>query len=432
MYFISSVDQQLLQTLQTQSKMPTALITGATGILGREIVLALGRDKKTWSTVWALSRSQKLEWPSNVKSQHLDLQASAKDMAEELGDIKPDYIFFAAYLAQDSEEKATQVNGAMLENFLSALEITGAHKTVKRIILTTGAKQYGVHLGIPKMPMEESDRWLADRDRPPNFYYKQQNILKDKSERGSWDWVVTYPNDVIGVAKGNFMNLPAALGIYCAVTKELGEELVWPGSPDFYNQFDCFTSSTLHAKFNLWAALEKSPEVSNQAFNVVNGDVESWQNMWPKLAKKFGLRIPETMFTKEEEQGDMDEKGMGSVTKLMERPPITEFAAERGLKDTRYVKQSRVEAKIDLVKWSERKDVKEAWKRLAESKGLEQEAFEKATWGFLTFVFGRNFDIIISMNKARKAGWTGHQDTWESLDSTLDKLVAEKVLPRFP
>lgn len=412
--------------------MPTALVTGATGILGREIVTALSEDKKTWSTVYALSRSQKLEWPSNVKQQQLDLQASAKDMAKELGDIKPEYIFFTAYLAQDTEEKATQVNGAMLENFLNALEISGASKSVKRVILTTGAKQYGVHFGVPKQPMEESDRWLSDPERPPNFYYKQQNTLAEKAGKQGWDWVVTYPNDVIGVAKGNFMNLVTSLGIYCAVTKELGQDLVWPGSPDFYTKFDCFTYSRLHAKFNLWAALEKNPAVSNQAFNVVNGDVESWQNMWPKLAKKFGLKVPEKMFTKEEEQGNIDTNGPGSLTKLMDRPPICEFAAERGLKDTKYTSPSSVEAKIDLVKWSQRDDVKKAWNKLAEDKGLEKEAFEKATWGFLTFVFGRNFDIVISMSKARKAGWTGYQDTWDALDQTMEELVGEGVLPKFP
>jgi len=410
--------------------MPSALVTGATGILGRAIVEALGQDKQTWPTVYALSRSQKLDFPDNVKSQHLDLLASAEDMAKELGNIQPEYVFFTAYLAKDSEEEATKVNGAMLENFLEALKITGASKTVKRVVLTTGAKQYGVHLGNVKQPMEESDRWLSDSDRPPNFYYKQQNTLAEKAQEQGWDWVVTYPNDVIGVAKNNFMNLVTTLGFYCAVTKEMGQELMWPGSPDFYLKFDCFTYSRLHAKFNLWAALEQSPKVSNQAFNVVNGDVESWQNMWPKLARKFDLSIPERMFTSEEEAGKMDEK-TGSVMPLMERPPISEFAAERGLKDTKYTKQSRVEQKIDLIKWSQRSDVKDAWEQLAKREGLEHDAFEKATWGFLGFVLGRAYDIVISMNKARNAGWTGHQDTWDSLSGCLDELVGEGVLPAF-
>ena len=313
--------------------MPSAIVTGATGILGREIMLELGKDKQTWPTVYALSRSKKDQYPENVKHQHIDLQSSAEDMAKELQHVQPDYVFFAAYLANPDEAEATKINGAMLENFLNALQITGASKKVKRVILTTGAKQYGLHLGCPKEPMEESDRWLTSSDRPPNFYYKQQDILAAKGKEQGWDWVVTYPNDVIGVAKGNFMNLTTSLGIYAAVTKELGQELVWPGSPAFYMKFDCFTYSRLHARFNLWAALEQSPKVSNQAFNVHNGDVESWQNMWPKLAAKFGLQIPERMFTPEEQQGRVDEKQGGSVTKLAEHAPLREFAAERGLKD---------------------------------------------------------------------------------------------------
>ena len=115
--------------------MPTALVTGATGILGREIVLALGQDKQQWPTVWALSRSQDLKWPSNVTAQKVDLLASAESIAKELGDIEPEYVFFAAYFAQSTEEDATKVNGAMLENFLDALEITGASKSIKRVIL---------------------------------------------------------------------------------------------------------------------------------------------------------------------------------------------------------------------------------------------------------------------------------------------------------
>lgn len=115
--------------------MPTALVTGATGILGRAIALALGKDEQQWPAVYALSRSQDLKWPNNVKAQKVDLLASAENIAKELGDIKPDYVFFAAYFAQSTEEEATKVNGAMLENFLDALEITGASKSVKRIVL---------------------------------------------------------------------------------------------------------------------------------------------------------------------------------------------------------------------------------------------------------------------------------------------------------
>lgn len=108
-----------------------------------------------------------------------------------------------------------------------------------------------------------------------------------------------------------------------AVSKELGGQLVFPGSETFYTCFDCFTYSRLHAQFNLWATME--PRCSNQAFNVVNGDAESWQNMWPKMAKRFGCKVPANQF-------DLPvDRDTGSVTDLAPEPPMAEAAAERGL-----------------------------------------------------------------------------------------------------
>lgn len=320
----------------------------------------------------------------------------------------------------------------MLQNFLHSLKMTGASKKIKRVILTAGGKQYGVHLGQAKNPMEESDKWLDESDktnRPPNFYYRQQNILAKEGKEQGWEWVVTYPNDVIGVAKGNFMNVISALGLYVAVTKEMGKPLVFPGSPSFYTMFDCFTDASLHAEFSTWAALSSNPAVPNQAFNVVNGDVESWQNLWPKLAKKSHLNIPETMFTKDDWEGNLGPHGLSMP--LMEKPPYTEFAAERGLKHSHATQQSRVEGKINLSEWVKKPEVKDAWARLVKKHDLEEDALEKATWMFINFVLGRNYNIVINMSKARKAGWTGYADTWEAMSARMDELVQEKVLPPF-
>ena len=77
----------------------------------------------------------------------------------------------------------------MLKNFLDALVLTGADKKLKRVLLTTGAKQYGVHLGPAKNPMEESDPWVENPESPPNFYYHQQRILEEAARGKSWDWV---------------------------------------------------------------------------------------------------------------------------------------------------------------------------------------------------------------------------------------------------
>ncbi|KAK3168053.1 hypothetical protein OEA41_004499 [Lepraria neglecta] len=259
-------------------------------------------------------------------------------MAKQLQGVEAEYLFFAAYLQKDSEQENWDANGAMLKNFLDALDITGASKKLKRIILTTGAKQYGVHLGEPKQSMEESDPWIDGPGRPPNFYYHQQNILKEKEKGANWDWVVTYPGDVIGVTKNNFMNLATSVGLYAAISKELDGNLIFPGSETFYTLFDSFTYSRLHAQFNLWAALE--PKCSNQAFNAVNGDTESWQNMWPKLTKRFGCHIPRNQF-----KVDVGKDADGVM--IAEKPPIAEVAAQIGLEGN--LRRNKVEQKIDLI-----------------------------------------------------------------------------------
>lgn len=87
------------------------------GILGREIVKQLGRDPNKWTKVYALSRSKKDEYPSSVQHRHIDLTGDAKAMAKELEGVEADYVFFAAYLQQDSEQGNWDVNGESLSVF---------------------------------------------------------------------------------------------------------------------------------------------------------------------------------------------------------------------------------------------------------------------------------------------------------------------------
>lgn len=106
--------------------MPTAIVTGATGILGREIVFALGKDSK-WTKVHALSRSQKDEYPSSVQHDKIDLTGSAEEIAKQLKDqnVEADYLFFAAYLAKDDPQEACDVNGTVFRASLPSCNSVG-------------------------------------------------------------------------------------------------------------------------------------------------------------------------------------------------------------------------------------------------------------------------------------------------------------------
>ena len=120
--------------------MPRAIVVGATGILGREIVHELSKDHRQWPTIYALSRSKKEQFSETVKHSHIDLISSADEMAKDLKDISGNVVFFAGYMQEDTEQENWDVNGAMLDNFLKALVKTGAVKDIERIVLVTGGK----------------------------------------------------------------------------------------------------------------------------------------------------------------------------------------------------------------------------------------------------------------------------------------------------
>lgn len=352
-------------------------------------------------------------------------------MASSLADVSADYVYFCAYLAKTDEAEAARVNGALLSNFIESLEITGAIKQLKRFILTCGFKHYGVHLGLPKQPLLESDPRLEGQmtetaQWPPNFYYNQQDILKEAAARGDWEWICTLPNDVIGYAKQNFMNEATALGLYCAVSKVLpGSRLIYPGNKINYLIYNCWTSADLHAKFCLWAST--APGAGNNIFNVANGDTQSFQDLWPRMAERFGCSIPENMFDLSTAAAYANE---ATNVELGTRNPISMQATKIGVAEGLMATYSpTLRLPIDPQKWSQRADVKEAWEKLKTKYNLDQGAWDHATWDFLTFVLGRQWGCVASMTKARKLGWTGYEDTWDSFERTFEVLEKEGILP---
>lgn len=88
-----------------------------------------------------------------------------------------------------------------------------------------------------------------------------------------------------------------------------------------------------------------------------------------------------------------------------------------------------MDTRVSLVKWSQDKDVQAAWKKLSDREGLDSSALEKASWAFADFAWGRDYNVVLSMSKARKLGWTGYYDTWENMSSVFDTLKEERVIP---
>ncbi|PQE24487.1 hypothetical protein CJF30_00009947 [Rutstroemia sp. NJR-2017a BBW] len=63
-----------------------------------------------------------------------------------------------------------------------------------------------------------------------NFtYYRQEDILSELAPKQNFTYSITRPSHILGAAKGNYMNLAIALGLYFVVQKELGEPAIFPG-----------------------------------------------------------------------------------------------------------------------------------------------------------------------------------------------------------
>lgn len=170
----------------------------------------------------------------------------------------------------------------LLSNFLSALTLS--QKVPKRFLLQTGAKHYGVHLGPPINPMEESDpRFLAE----PNFYFPQEDLLWKWSKENATEWNVTRPCFIIGAVREASMNIANGLALYAAIQKELGQALEFPGDTAAWDAEKHLSSALLISYHAEWTALTAS--TGNQILNISDGDVFTYGKFWPVLAAIHGI-----------------------------------------------------------------------------------------------------------------------------------------------
>jgi hypothetical protein len=74
--------------------------------------------------------------------------------------------------------------------------------------------------------------------------------------------------------------------------REKGEPFGFPGGPPFVWEA---ADADLVADVMVWAA--QSPQAANEAFNITNGDVFEWRNVWPALAETLGVETGPDMPT---------------------------------------------------------------------------------------------------------------------------------------
>jgi len=182
--------------------MKKAVVVGALGVIGRYIVerlLAAG----DWNVVGLSRRAA----PSGPRYQHIGVDlVDARDAAPRLAELKDaTHIFYAAFQAATGAAASYASNIApnrdMLINSVSA--ISAASRSLSRVVLITGTKYYGSHLGPFKTPARESD----PRHMPPDYYFDQIDWLASYQKGKTWNWVELRPHSLCGFAPGTPMSI---------------------------------------------------------------------------------------------------------------------------------------------------------------------------------------------------------------------------------
>ena len=351
-----------------------ALVVGASGIIGSNLAQELLANH--WLT-YGLARHPGTDIP--------DLQPVAADLMDlasletALADIAPTHVFITSWMRNDTEAENIRVNSAMVRNVLAVL---GPKHAVQHVALVTGLKHYlgpfeaYVSGGVaPPTPLRESQPRLA----LDNFYYAQEDEVYAAAKRDGFTWSIHRPHTIIGKAVGNLMNLGTTLAVYASICKATGRPFRWPGSRAQWEGLSDVTDARVIAKQLVWAATTEAAR--NEAYNVVNGDIFRWSQLWGRLADWF----------------DIEAVGFDGTVHPLE----AEMAGDA-----------------------------ELWREIALKNGLTEADLSRLASPWHTDLdLGRPIEVMTDMANSRKRGFTVFQSTEDSFFDLFAKLREDRLIP---
>ncbi|WP_407148877.1 NAD-dependent epimerase/dehydratase family protein [Bradyrhizobium sp. ORS 86] len=265
------------------------VVAGATGLVGSAALRHFSASGDCECIALSRRKPRELYGARHVP---IDL-ASAEDCGRAAAEFSgaTHLIYAALYEASnlvDGWRDARQIatNDLMLRNLMGALEPVAPD--LKHVALLQGTKAYGVHVRPLTVPAREGRSEMYEQ---PNFYWAQENFLRDLQQGKRWHWSILRPVLIIGEAMGGAMDLIPPLGVYAAMLRAEGKPLDYPGgAPRVAQAVDV----DLLARAIAWSG--EAETARNEAFNVTNGDVFTWDNIWPAIADalemKPGRRVP--------------------------------------------------------------------------------------------------------------------------------------------
>lgn len=264
----------------------TVVVAGASGVVGQAVLRHFSR-LENWRAI-GVSRNRPFDVGDAL---HVPLDITDREAcARSLGALRGvTHLVYAAVYEKPgliggwTDREQMRVNLEMLRNVLEPLE--GPNHALRHVTVFQGGKAYGIHLD-PYIAIPARERW--PRHPHENFYWLQEDYLRERQPRSCWHWTVLRPRLVFGDGLRSNMNPMPALAVYASLRKEAGLPLSFPGgAPRIYQA----TDADLIGRACEWAAC--SDRSHNEIFNVANGDEFVWQNVWPVIADAFGMEVGE-------------------------------------------------------------------------------------------------------------------------------------------
>ncbi|MGE0700509.1 MAG: SDR family oxidoreductase [Hyphomicrobiaceae bacterium] len=352
--------------------MKVAVIAGATGAAAKRLKEVLLADPG-WRVV-GLSRNPPASDDPRLRFLAADL-TDAKSTASALSKVpEATHVFYTARITFTDATKGVEDvpgNEAMVRNLLDGAEAYA--KGLEHVHLVEGTKWYGMHLGRMSSPAREDD----PRHMPPNFYYAQEDLLRARQRGKAWTWSASRPGFLYDFAPERPRNVPALIGAWAAMCREMGMRLEFPGKPQNYTALFEATDARQLARAVRWMAT--SEKGRNEAFNVTDGTTFRWERLWPRIARFYGMEV-------------------GQV-----RP-------------------------LNLGLWMA--DKGPVWEAIAKRHGLASARIEDVVpWGFGDFLWGLEHDVVSSMTKTRLAGFHDTVDTEDRILELLAEYREARILP---
>ena len=345
----------------------TALVAGASGLIGRRLVEHL-LTADGWNVI-GLARSPRES--AGMRWIAVDLSDTA-DCTRKLGALADvTHVFYAArYDHPEGVPESVEINTAMLVNLVAAVEPAGKLDHVHAV---HGSKYYGHQLGPVPVPMTED----TPRAKNRNFYFEQEDFLRVRSRGKRWTYSTSRPHSFCDPAIDYARSAGLLIAVYAAVQRELGLPLDFPGTAAGFHVHTQFTDTALLARCVAWMANE--PRCANEGFNVVNGDNPRWSDLWPRFAAEFGMRAGEPINVK-----------------------MADYMADKSA----------------------------AWAGAIKKHGLHPTQLETiALWPYGDYLFRPEWDIRSSMDKARALGFGEALDSGAMFSQHFGQYRAAKVIP---